>query len=215
MKPLHHLVTSRVLLALGATLSLGLGFLFPATPASAQMETEPSDTFTTVSNPLVGKPLADWGGLRFVDAPTYRSLQDFRGHPFIVRFWMAGCPRCRASAATLSDWARRYENQGLEVVAILLPKKGNALPSEERVRSLADGMGWQATLASDDEDWSALRKLWAGSGPRYAVSVGILVDRDGIVRAVHHGGFFSETRAETKAFRATLEQVLAEQGSRI
>ena len=63
------------------------------------------------------------------------------------------------------------------------------------------------------------QRVWAGSGPRYAVSVGLLVDRDGIVRAVHHGGYLSETdprgRAETRAFRQALEQVLAEQDDRL
>src|SRR5262249_25777042 len=154
-----------------------------ATPSSAQqMETEAQDTFTTVINPLVGKPLPDWGGLRFVVAPAYRSPRDFRGHAFIVRFWMAGCPRCRASAATLSQWQRRYEDDGLEVVAVLLPKKRSKLPPDDRVRTIADDMGWDAnpTLAVDDTDWSVLKKVWAGSGPRYAVSVSILVDRDGI-----------------------------------
>jgi hypothetical protein len=49
--------------------------------------------------------------------------------------------------------------------------------------------------------------------------VGLLVDRDGIVRAVHHGGYLSETdprgRAETRSFRKALEQVLAEQDDRL
>src|SRR5215470_7261214 len=115
--------------ALGAVLSLGLGFVFRATPTSAQMDTDVVDTFTTASNSLVGKPLADWGDLHFVDGSSDRSPRDFRGHVMIVRFWTAGCPRCRASAATLSEWARRYQGQGLDVVAILLPNKGRDVPS--------------------------------------------------------------------------------------
>jgi thiol-disulfide isomerase/thioredoxin len=205
-------------LALGAALSLALGFAFHATPTSAQMDTDAIDTFTTASNSLVGKPLSDWGDLHFVDGPSHRSPNDFRGHVTIVRFWTAGCPRCRASAATLAEWTRRYQAQGLEVVAILLPNKGRDVPSDERVRSIADGMGWVATLAVDD-DWSALDRVWAHSGPRYAVSVGLLVDRDGIVRAVHHGGYLSETdprgRAETMNFRRALQRVLAGEDGRI
>ena len=206
-------------LALGAIVSLGLGFAIHANPLSAQTESDGIDTFTTGTNALVGKPLAEWGSLRFLDAPTARTARDFRGHVMVIRFWMAGCPRCRASAATLSEWARRYQGQGLEVLAILLPKKGSPIPSDPRVRSIAEDVGWDATLAVDDDDWSALGHVWAGSGPRYAVSVGLLVDRDGIVRAVHHGGYFSETdprgRAETRSFRRALEQVLAEQDNRL
>jgi thiol-disulfide isomerase/thioredoxin len=209
---------SRRSLALGALVSLGLGFAIHANPLSAQTESDGIDTFTTGANALVGKPLADWGDLRFLDGPAGRTPRDFRGHVMVVRFWTAGCPRCRASAATLSEWARRYQGQGFEVVAVLLPKKGSAIPSDARVRSIALDMGWKATLAVDD-DWSALRRVWAGSGPRYAVSVGLLVDRDGIVRAVHHGGYLSETdprgHAETRSFRKALEQVLAEQDNRL
>jgi hypothetical protein len=207
----------RPYLALGALLSLGLGFVFHATPTAAQMDTDVPDTFTTASNSLVGKPLADWGDLHFVDGPR-RSPRDFRGHVMIVRFWTAGCPRCRASAATLSEWTRRYQGQGFDVVAILLPNKGQDVPSDERVRTIADSMGWNAKLAVDD-DWSALERVWDHSGPRYAVSVGLLVDRDGIVRAVHHGGYLSETdprgRTETMNFRRTLQRVLAGQDGRI
>jgi len=183
-------------------------------PLSMSMDTDEPDTFTTATNALVGKPLADWGDLRFLEEPTHRSLADFHGRVVVVRFWTAGCSRCRASAATLAQWAHRYRDQGLEVVAVLLPKKNSALPSDERVRTIVQDMGWNATIAVDNSDWSALGRLWAHSGPRYAVSVGLLVDRDGIVRAVHHGGYLSETdprgRAETTVFRAQLERVLAD-----
>jgi thiol-disulfide isomerase/thioredoxin len=206
----------RCSLALGTVLSLGLGLALPAAATPAQTDSDAIDPFTTASNSLVGKQLSDWGDLHFLDQPTHRTPADFRGHVVIVRFWTAGCPRCRASAATLSDWTRRYESQGLEVIAILLPKKGEAIPSDKSVRALADDMGWKATLAVD-QDWSALERVWDHSGPRYAVSVGLLVDRDGIVRAVHHGGYLSEDDprglAETKSFRTALEQVLAERDS--
>ena len=170
----------------------------------------PSDTFTSVINPLVGRPLADWGDLRFVDEPTHRSLGDFRGKALVVRFFTAGCPRCRASAATLAAWSRRYRARDFEVIAILLPKKDRVYSDDELV-TIARDMGWNATLAVD-QDWSVLQKLWNGSGPRYSVSVGLLVDRDGIVRAVHHGGYVSDDRTETARFHAVLERVLAEDG---
>jgi len=174
------------------------------------MDTDEPDTFQSATNSLVGKPLADWGDLRFVDGPERRSPSDFRKHVIIVRFWTIGCPRCRASAATLASWTRRYQGQDLEVIAILLPKKGTTV-TDERARQAAKDMGWDATVAVD-ANWSALERVWNHSGPRYAVSVGLLVDRDGIVRAVHHGGYLSESdprgRAETQSFRAALERVL-------
>ena len=182
-----------------------------ATTASTIEPTDAqSDTFTSVINPLVDQPLADWGDLRFVDEPTHRSLGDFRGKVLVVRFFMAGCPRCRASAATLAEWSRRYRGRDFEAIAILLPKNDKVY-ADDQLLSIARNMGWNATLAVD-QDWSVLKKLWNASGPRYSVSVGLLVDRDGIVRAVHHGGYLSDGRAETAHFRAVLERVLAEDG---
>jgi thiol-disulfide isomerase/thioredoxin len=180
--------------------------------AAAHLVQAESDTFVTATNPLVGRPLADWGDLRFLDEPSRRSPRDFRGRVVVVRFWTLGCPRCQASATTLAQWARRYGNQGFEVIAILLPK-GNAVVSDDSLRLAAKNMGWNATLAVD-QDWSALKRVWDHGGPRYSVSVGLLVDRQGMVRAVHHGGYLSESdprgQAETRSFRTALEQVLAE-----
>jgi hypothetical protein len=128
----------------------------------------------------------------------------------VVRFWTAGCPRCRASAATLREWSHRYRNQDFEVIAILLPMKGKVY-SDDELRTIVRNTGWNATIAVD-QDWSVLKTLWNASGPRYSVSVGLLVDRDGIVRAVHHGGYLSDGRAETENFRNVLDRVLAEDG---
>ena len=189
-----------------------------AAPLSTQATTtstlEPTDaerdTFMSVSNPLVDQPLADWGGLRFLDEPEHRTLGDFRGKVLVVRFWTAGCPRCRASAATLREWSRRYRDRDFEVIAILLPMKGKVY-SDDELRTIVRNTGWNATVAVD-QDWSALKTLWNASGPRYSVSVGLLVDRDGIVRAVHHGGYLSDGRSETENFHDALDRVLAEDG---
>jgi len=188
------------------------------TPLSTHASTTPTleptdaerDTFTSVSNPLVDQPLADWGDLHFLDQPEHRTLGDFRGKVLVVRFFTAGCPRCRASAATLSAWSRRYRGRDFEVIAILLPMKGKVY-SDDEARTIGRDMGWNATVAVD-QDWSVLKKLWNASGPRYSVSVGFLVDRDGIVRAVHHGGYVSDGRPETENFHAVLDRVLAEDG---
>lgn len=204
----------RLLFATGALL-LSVALPSPratqAMSAMAGMDTDEPDTFVSATNSLVGKLLADWGDLHFVDGPEHRSPGDFRDRVVIVRFWTIGCPRCRASAATLAEWKRR-DPDDLEVIAILLPKKGTAV-SDESARQAAADMGWNATVAVDP-DWSALERVWDHSGPRYAVSVGLLVDRDGIVRAVHHGGTLSETdprgRPETIPFRKALQQVLSE-----
>jgi len=155
--------------------------------------------------------MPDWGDLHFVDPPNLRHPADFHGHVLIVRFWTEGCPRCRASAATLSDWMRRYGNKGLEVVGIYLPKEKGDSVDDEAVRKAAHELGLEAELAVD-RDWSALRRLWEHGGRRFSVSVSLLVDRQGVVRAVHRGGYLTEerpaSREETRGFRQAMEHAL-------
>ena len=55
-----------------------------------------------------------------------------------------------------------------------------------------------------DEKWSALERLWLRGVDRPFTSATLLVDREGIVRAVHRGGFLSEdgSDADRRAARA-------------
>jgi len=161
---------------------------------------------------LLDQPLPEWGELHFLDPPNQRHPVDFRGHVMVIRFWTEGCPRCKASATTLADWTHRYGERGLVVIGIYLPKEKQSV-EDSTVRQAARDLGLDALL-SVDQDWSALRHLWEHGGSRFSVSVSLLVDRHGIVRAVHRGGYLTETRAssreETHGFRLAMERALAE-----
>jgi len=139
---------------------------------------------------LIGKRLPDWGDLHFLTAPARRSPADFAGRVLVIRFWTSGCPFCEASAPVLDDWAHRYRDQGLTVIGIFHPKPP-APVTDRSVLAAARRIGLDCVLASDPE-WSALDRLWLRGEDRAFTSATLLVDREGIVRAVHRGGFLSQ-----------------------
>ena len=184
-------------------LALALALSAPAARA-ATLDAEGAD--------LLGKRLPDWGGeLRFVDAPAHRKPADFRGRVLVVRFWTNGCGFCSASAPVLDEWAKRYGDRGLIVLAIYHPKPPRAVTDRD-VRAYARRIGMPGTLAVD-EKWSALERLWLRGVDRDFTSATLLVDREGIVRAVHRGGFLSEEgsdedRRAARAFERAVRQLM-------
>lgn len=197
-------LTRTALLALTSLLSLAAGP--DARPARAGGG-EGSD--------LIGRPLPDWGDLRFVDPPSRRAPAHFKGRVLLIRFWTGGCPYCRVSSPTLTQWARRYRDRGLVVVGIYHPKPPGRV-SDAVVRKTARAIGLDAILAVD-EDWSALERLWLRGHERSFTSASLLVDRNGIVRAVHRGGYLNpqgaEQRTESQAFSAELSRLFPGSGS--
>lgn len=202
-----------------ASAGLALACLVPAVvaatcacapAAAAAPEPGPIETASAPGESLIGKPVPDWGELRFLDPPDHRTPGDFRGRVTLVRFWTSNCPRCRASAVTLRDWTRLYRHLGLVVIGVYLPKTRGEVTSDADVRKFAKDIGLDAVLAVDP-DWDALGLLWKHGGHRHTVSVSLLVDREGIVRAVHGGGRMSydappDQRSEFEAFSRVLER---------
>ena len=160
---------------------------------------------------ILGKRLPDWGDLRFVDAPAHRAPADFKGKVLVIRFWTDGCPFCAASAPVLSGWSERYRSRGLVVLDIYHPKPPRAV-TDQAVRAMAKRIGMNGVLAVDD-DWSALERLWLRGKDRAFTSATLLVDREGIVRAVHRGGYLSddgsdEDRRQAKAFEKSVKLMM-------
>jgi thiol-disulfide isomerase/thioredoxin len=160
---------------------------------------------------VLGKRLPDWGDLRFVDAPVHRKPADFKGKVVLIRFWTDQCPYCRASAPVLSSWGDQYRDKGLVVIDIYHPKPPRPV-SDQDVRAYARRIGMRGILAVD-ERWSALDKLWLRGQDRAYTSASLLVDREGIVRAVHRGGYLSQDgsdddRAQAQAFEKSLRMLM-------
>jgi hypothetical protein len=97
------------------------------------------------------------------------------------------------------------------VIDIYHPKPPHAV-SDDAVRAYAKRIGMRGTLAVD-ENWAALDKLWLRGQDRAYTSASLLVDREGIVRAVHRGGYLSQDgsdddRRQAQAFERSLRTLM-------
>ena len=129
----------------------------------------------------------------------------------VIRFWTDGCPFCSASAPVLSGWGERYRTRGFVILDIYHPKPPHAV-TDQAVRAMAKRIGLKGVLAVDD-DWSALERLWLRGKDRPFTSATLLVDREGVVRAVHRGGYLSQDgtdddRRQARAFENSVKLLM-------
>lgn len=120
-----------------------------------------------------------WIGTKGGNAP------DTAGRPVLYRWWTSGCSFCEKSLPAIESLRKRYEPDGLRVVAVYHPKPVREV-ADDAIRSAAEEMGYGGTVAVD-EDWSELKRAWLAAGKRPATSVTFLVDGEGVVRFVHPG----------------------------
>ena len=103
------------------------------------------------------------------------SLERLRGKVVYVDFWASWCGPCRRSFPWMNDMRRRYESQGLSIVAINVDKK-----RADAVRFLSDTPA-QFTVVYDAEGRTPTAYAVKGMPSSY------LVDADGNVAAVEQG----------------------------
>ena len=156
---------------------------------------------------IVGKPAPEWRLTNWINSPPI-SLSDLRGKVVLVRWWTApGCPYCSATAPSLREFARKYREQGLEIIAIYHHKSDEPL-EPKTVRRFARQYGLEFPVAIDP-DWNTLRRWWLDRGGRDWTSVSFLVDRAGIVRYVHPGGQYVKGDGDYERIEAEIQKWLA------
>jgi thiol-disulfide isomerase/thioredoxin len=194
----------------GARLPLAIllaTLLLPALERSARGE------LVRDSRDGVGKPIAAWGDLTWVNSPPL-ALSGLRGKVVLVRFWTQGCAYCETTAPALAALRKEYAARGLVVIGMYHPKP----PRDEspgRVARAAKRLGLDFPIALDN-DWVTLRRWWLDAGDRPFTSASFLVDRRGILRAIHPGGEFHEgggpehdaCRRDYQALRREIERLL-------
>lgn len=136
---------------------------------------------------MLGRPAPEFAGLTWLTSPSL-SVKQLRGKVVLIRFWLTGCPLCRATAPALNELHRAYAAKGLVVIGIHTPKspEGHAA---DYVRQGARGLGFRFPIAMDN-GWATLRRYWLNGPDRSYTSVTFLVDRRGIIRWLHDGGEF-------------------------
>jgi peroxiredoxin len=125
------------------------------------------------------------------------EIDALRGKVLLVRWWTEECPFCAATAPALRALDRKYGHGGLQVIGVFHPKPPGDW-NVERMRAASERLGFTFPVALDAE-WTALRRWWPGLEKRGWTSVSFVVDRKGIIRYVHPGGEFHESKEEGHA----------------
>jgi len=184
------------------------GMLVLVAVAGAGEEEKPTPTLLTGSHELVGEPAMEWEVKDWIQSEPL-SLEALRGKVVLVRWWTAPhCPYCRASAAALSEFHERYEEAGLVVVGLYHHKSSRPLRDGD-VERYAGILGFEFPIALDP-GWKTLRRWWLDRTDGSFTSVSFLLDRNGVVRAIHPGGQYVEGDGDYEAMHGMIEELLAE-----
>lgn len=155
----------------------------PPSPAGGEGSAEPTVVATIGEAELrVGEP-----------APSLRlpqvgggeiDLAKLDGRPVWISFMQTTCPPCADELALMGDFAARYSDSGLVVIAIAIREEEGAVAAFAQSLNAIFPIGL-------DADGSA-----AAAWDAVALPVHYWVDRDGIIRAGAFGGIGPDVMAE-------------------
>jgi peroxiredoxin len=127
----------------------------------------------TAANPLTGTAAPDFV-LKSFSGENLR-LSEYRGEIVMLSFWATWCGDCRAQLEELATMYARYQDAGVQLLAVNLDQNGN------QASRMASSLSVKYPVLHDA----------AGEvGKLYAVDkmpVMVLIDRSGIVRNVFEG----------------------------
>jgi cytochrome c biogenesis protein CcmG, thiol:disulfide interchange protein DsbE len=170
-----------LLLPLGLVLGLGAGYAAwgGGSEASGIVRTPSSVQLTPVEAPVAGA-LAPAFEAQTVDGDPFDS-SELRGHAVVLNFWATWCEPCRVEMPLLESRYRTLASSGLLVVGI------NAEDTPAQVQAYRDELGLTFPLLLDPG--REIESLYRVRG--YPTT--FVVDRAGVLQAVHLGSLESET----------------------
>ncbi len=71
---------------------------------------------------------------------------DFKGKPLVIHFWATWCPYCKKLQPGLDQLYKKYQAQGLQMIAISLLEEEDAKPQEELT---ARGISFKTLINGD------------------------------------------------------------------
>ncbi|MGD8592446.1 MAG: TlpA disulfide reductase family protein [Gammaproteobacteria bacterium] len=122
------------------------------------------------------------------------QLSDLRGSVVYVDFWATWCPPCRESFPWMESMHERYQDLGLQIVAISLDQKSDLIESFLKSHKAS------FTILQDSEGGAAEAFKVKGMPSSY------LVDRKGNIR-MRHAGFNDGDKADLES---QIKQLLTE-----
>lgn len=174
-----------------ALVALAASLLLVACGASAHMAAPPGPAPTAATGsgaPAVGRAAPDFQ-LQSVDGRTV-SLAALRGRVVLVNFWATWCVPCTRELPAIDTVARRYANQGFSAAGIDFREQN------DDVAAYASKVKVSVPLLEDSTGATAERYKLLGVPTSY------LIDRDGVIRAIHPGPY--TTGELDKAVQAVL-----------
>jgi peroxiredoxin len=122
---------------------------------------------------LVGAPAPDFT-LSSLSGPNLR-LSEYQGRVVMINFWATWCGPCRQEMPALQTIYQRYEPAGFTLLGV------NVDAEPDGAMRMAKELGVSFPLLFDET--KEVTRLYDVR----AMPVTVLVDRDGVVRYVHHG----------------------------
>ncbi len=180
----------------------GAGANFRAVPS----EPEWKETKEPAPGPnRIGTQPPEWTPMEWLNAQPLR-LAELRGRVVLAR-WFTGphCQDCSATAPALREFHERYQDLGLTVVGMFF----HADDTVEQVRDIVAGYGYQFPVGIDRG--ARTRRLWSLGRYDYGfTSVTFLLDRQGIIRHIHHGGRYVKGDADYRMLQWEIERCLGD-----
>ena len=141
-------------------------------------------------------------GGQWLNSPPLHVSQ-LRGKVVIVNLWVYSCINCHLSLPTLQNWYGKYKAAGLEIVGVHTPEFASDRPLANVAAALKeDGVNWPVMQDNAQATWNAYQSQgW----PSF-----YLIDRHGVIRAVHVGEISSRFPQDIPGLEATIKKLLAE-----
>lgn len=124
-----------------------------------------------------------------------RTLESWRGKVVLLNVWATWCAPCRAEMPTLDRLQKRFGDEGLEVVALSVDRKG-----AEAARQFFDEIGVGLPVFID-QDGAALGALGL-----YGLPATLLIGPDGRELARHAGPAEWDAPEMVAFFKAVIER---------
>lgn len=103
------------------------------------------------------------------------DLAAYKGHVVLLTFWATWCAPCQIEIPHFVDWQSRYAARGLQIIAISMDDDSTPVQALARKRNIN-----YPVLMGDEK----IGQLYGGI---LGLPVTLLIDRQGIVRAVFRG----------------------------
>jgi peroxiredoxin len=76
---------------------------------------------------LTGRPAPEIHVQQGLGLPTGCSLQSFRGHPVVLKFWFPGCGACRRQLPSFQALCDQYSRRGVQFIAVAFADAGEVM----------------------------------------------------------------------------------------